>query len=85
MKFKNVNFFGAFAFRHAYEQLPYNKTGECMDTMMKIFGVSTRQAVYRRMKGFPEPKVTQAVAIEAYFRCYKIEVKWGEPIFEAAQ
>ena len=68
-----------YSFRGAYDSLPRNKQAEVRGQIKKVFGVSSDKAVWARIAGITEPKVSEAAAIEQLFlKNYGIKVIWGE-------
>ena len=67
-----------YSFKGAYNSLPRNKQTEVRGKIKLIFGVKTEKAVWARIAGATEPKVSEAAAIELLFtKDYGIKVKWG--------
>lgn len=67
-----------YSFRVAYDSLPRNKQSEARGKIKKVFGVKTDKAVWARIAGITEPKVSEAAAIEQLFlKNYGIKVIWG--------
>lgn len=75
---KTLNTPGEYSFRSAYDSLPKKKLGEARKKIKQILNVTTDKSVYARIAGTPEPKVSEAKAIEQLFRSYGIKVIWGE-------
>jgi len=75
---KTLNTAGEYSFRCAYDSLPKNKLGEARRKIKEILGVKTDKAVYDRIAGKPEPKMSEAKAIELLFKSYGIKLVWGE-------
>ena len=67
-----------YSFRVAYDSLPRNKQSEARDKIKQVFSVKTNKAVWDRIAGKTEPKVSEADAIEQLFtKYYGIKVIWG--------
>ncbi|MCL2434961.1 MAG: hypothetical protein FWD09_02330 [Lentimicrobiaceae bacterium] len=69
----------SFSFRNAFESLPANCQPEVKQKIMDKLNIK-ETAFYRRMKGIPEPRVTEAQNIEAIFAEYKIVDVWGAEV-----
>jgi hypothetical protein len=65
-----------YSFRNAYESLPANKQSEVRQKIMDTFGWRLT-SFYRRMKGNPEPRMSEAFTIETIFADYGITDVWN--------
>ena len=69
-----------YSFRCAYDCLPKNKMSEVRHKIKAILNVKSDKAVYDRIAGRTEPKISEATAIEQVFRNYGITIEWGAKI-----
>ena len=66
-----------YSFRYAYNSLPKNKMGEVRKRIKQILNVKSDKAVYDRIAGRTEPKLSEAQAIEQIFKSHGITIVWG--------
>ena len=67
-----------YAFKRGWDQLPNVKLGEArakLKTALNIIGDSN---FYRRLRGIPEPTISEGEKIVAIFAEYGITDVWGE-------
>ena len=65
-------------FLKGYNQVQRKDLVAVRTEIMAALGITTRGTFYARMRGKPEPKVSEAQAIEAIFHRYNITDIWGE-------
>lgn len=68
----------SFSFKRGWNQLKVSDTEAARRKIMAALGVTTTASFYYRLNGKCEPTITEAAAIEAVFREYKITKVWGE-------
>lgn len=66
------------SFRKGYMQVQNQHIVEVREKITKALGLNNRQSFYNRMDGKPEPKVSEAKAIEDIFAEYNITDIWGD-------
>ena len=71
-------------FQCAYNQLPIGVAKQARKELREALGVSTDFNLHCYVRGDREPKLSQAIAVEAVFQKYGIAVNWGceEPVQE---
>jgi len=73
-KHKNME---SYAFSKGWRKANADQKERIMKQLKEALGGVTEQAVYARMRGEVEPKVSQAAAIEKIFAREKIRDIWG--------
>lgn len=66
-----------YAFKKGWYQLPNGKTAEAREKIKKALGFTSDATFYARMKGIPEPTISEYRSIEAIFKEYGITHPWG--------
>lgn len=67
-----------FSFKKGWNQLPQSKCSEVRSKIMDALSIKIRTSFYPRLNGEVEPKLGEAMAIEAIFQEYGITDIWGE-------
>ncbi len=66
-----------YAFKKGWYQLPNGKTAEAREKIKKALSITSDATFYARMKGIPEPTISEYRSIEAIFKEYGITHPWG--------
>lgn len=67
-----------FAFKRGWDQVPKGKTSKVKGDIKEVLGITADATFYSRMKGTPEPTITEYKAIAGVFRKHGITDPWGE-------
>ena len=67
-----------FSFLKGYHQLKVQDTEIVRNKIMKDLDIKSRQAFWRKLHGFAEPRMTEIQAIERIFGEYGITEIWGK-------
>ena len=67
-----------YAFKKGWDQLPNAKLGEARRKLMTALNLKGDSNFYRRLRGIPEPTISEGEAIVAIFEEYGITEVWGE-------
>lgn len=62
--------------REAYLKVPRGKIAEFRERAKDIFGVTSDQAFWGRIRNGNEPRVSQGKALEELFKEYGVELNW---------
>ena len=67
-----------FAFKKGWNQVPKGEAAEVKKSIMKGLGITGDATFYSRMKGIPEPTISEYQTISDVFAGYGITDIWGE-------
>ena len=67
-----------YAFKKGWAALPQAKAREAKEKIKKALCISSDPQFYSRLKGIPEPTISEYVAITGIFAEYGITDIWGE-------
>lgn len=67
-----------FAFKKGWDQVPNGRTAEVKEKIMAAIGITGNATFYARMKGIPEPTISEYQTITEVFASYGITDIWGE-------
>lgn len=67
-----------FAFLRGWKKIPNGQTNAIRDEICATLGGVTLPTFYARLKGIPEPKISEYQAIEEVFARHGITDIWGE-------
>lgn len=67
-----------FAFKKGWDMVPKSKLQEVRTDLMAVLGITSLTSFYSRMKGIPEPTMSEGERIQAVFAEYGITDIWGE-------
>ena len=69
-----------YSFEKGYKMVPLGKADEVKAEIMKVFGITSKPAWFRRLRGQVQPRVGEAAQVEEVFKKYNISPKdiWGE-------
>lgn len=67
-----------YAFMRGWNQVPKSKTNEVREAIMSRLNIASFSTFYSRLKGEPEPTMSEGAKIEEVFSQYGIADIWGE-------
>ena len=67
-----------FAFKKGWDQVPNGRTAEVKEKLMAAIGITGNATFYARMKGIPEPTISEYQTISEVFASHGITAIWGE-------
>ena len=67
-----------FAFKKGWDLVPKGKAAAVKADIKEALGITGDATFYNRMKGVPEPTVSEYNAVAGVFRKYGIADPWGE-------
>ena len=67
-----------FAFKKGWDQVPNGRTAEVKEKLMAAIGITGNATFYARMKGIPEPTISEYQTISEVFASHGITDIWGE-------
>ena len=67
-----------FSFRKGWDQVPKGKAAKVKAELKEALKITGDAIFYNRMKGTPEPTVSEYNAIAGVFRRYGISNPWGD-------
>lgn len=67
-----------FAFKKGWDKVPKSKIQDVRNDLMAVLRITSLTAFYSRMKGIPEPTMSEGEDIVAVFAEYGITDIWGE-------
>ena len=67
-----------YAFKKGWDQVPKGKAAKVKAAIKTALGITGDATFYNRMKGTPEPTVSEYNAIAGVFRRYGISNPWGD-------
>lgn len=67
-----------FAFKKGWNMVPKGQAAEVKKSIKKVLGITGDATFYARMKGTPEPTISEYNDIAGVFRKYGINDPWGE-------
>jgi hypothetical protein len=68
----------SYSFMRGYKQLRVDQTKDFKLQLMGALDIKTRSAFQARLKGEVEPRMSEAIAIEATFKRFNITDFWGD-------
>lgn len=67
-----------FAFKKGWNQVPKGKAADVKKAIMEGLGITGDATFYNRMKGIPEPTISEYQTISEVFADHGITDIWGE-------
>ncbi len=67
-----------YSFKKGWSAVPQSKAREVRDRIKKALGITSNPQFYSRLRGIPEPTISEYDAIQGIFTSYGITDIWGE-------
>ena len=67
-----------YAFKKGWNQIPHSKISEARGRIKEALGISSDPQFYQRLKGCPEPTISEYVSLQEIFNDYGVTDIWGE-------